>query len=81
MFCEKIRSFSTRISGKLDDELLLGALDYLNYNEEPLAIEILCDHLVEYNVDLSQDDQIFLKKLLSDMEIDISAAPFKYLNF
>lgn len=79
MFGEKIKNFASRITGKLDDDLLQGALDYINHNEESLAIEILCDHLVEYGVDLSHEERECLKNLLGDMKTDISVVPFKYL--
>lgn len=81
MFVEKIRKFAGRFSGKLDDDLLYGVLNYVDYNEESLAIEILCDHLIEYEVDLSLEDSECLKKILVTMKIDISEAPFKYFYF
>ncbi|WP_433691936.1 MafI family immunity protein [Herbaspirillum seropedicae] len=81
MFAEKIKEFSDRISGRLEDGLLQGALNYADHNEEPLAIEILCDHLIEHEVHLSQEDLSFLKLILSDMKIDIFSPPFKYFNF
>ncbi|WP_157057138.1 MafI family immunity protein [Herbaspirillum autotrophicum] len=81
MFAEKIKEFADRISGKLDDDLLQGALNYADHNEEPLAIEILCDHLIEYEVDLSQEDLSLLKSILVEMKINISATPFKYFDF
>ncbi|QJP99110.1 MafI family immunity protein [Herbaspirillum rubrisubalbicans] len=61
MFAEKIKDFADRISGKLEDDLLQGALNYVDHNEETLAVEILCDHLIEYDVQLSQEDLKFLK--------------------
>ncbi|WP_034350132.1 MafI family immunity protein [Herbaspirillum sp. GW103] len=81
MFSEKIKDFACRISGKLEDELLEGALNYLDHNEEALAIEILCDHLIEYDVPLSQDDLSFLKSILIAMNFNILMPPFKYFDF
>lgn len=81
MFAEEIRKFAGRCSGKLNDDLLQGALNYVDHNEESLAIEILCDHLIEYEIDLSLEDSDCLKKILVAMEINISEAPFKYFYF
>ena len=81
MFAEKIKEFADRISGKLEDDLLQGALNYVDHNEVPLAIEILCDHLIEYEVHLSQEDLSFLKSILIDMKINIFDPPFKYFDF
>jgi len=81
MYSEKIKEFARRISGKLEDDLLEGALNYLDHNEEALSIEILCDHLIEYDVPLSQEDLSFLKSMLSSMNINILMPPFKYFNF
>ncbi|WP_121038997.1 MafI family immunity protein [Herbaspirillum huttiense] len=81
MSVENIKAFTDRISGKLSDELLQDALIYANHNEERLSIEIICDHLVEYDVPLDQEDLNFLRSLLASMNINISEPPFMYFHF
>jgi uncharacterized protein YfeS len=81
MFAEKIKVFAGRISGKLEDDLLQAALNYVENHEENLAIEIICDHLIEYDVVLSREDLTCLKSILNDMNINVLAPPFKYFDF
>ena len=50
MFANRIREFGKAFEGRLEPFLLEGALDYINFNEEPLAFEILCEHICEYDV-------------------------------
>lgn len=39
MFANRIREFGKAFEGRLEPFLLEGALDYINFNEEPLAFE------------------------------------------
>lgn len=53
MFADRIIEFGMRFKGRLNADLLQGALDYVVYNEESLAFEILCDYIWEYNVPIT----------------------------
>lgn len=60
--------------------LLQGALDYVKYNEESLAFEILCDHICEYDVSITDEEYCEAIKLALNMGFDLAAAPFKHLK-
>ncbi|EKN3726854.1 TPA: MafI family immunity protein [Yersinia enterocolitica] len=80
MFADRIISFGHKLEGKLDQGLLEGALDYIKFNEEPLAFEILCDHICEYDVNLSHAEYDEVMVLAKDMGVDVNEAPYKYMK-
>ncbi|WP_276575493.1 MafI family immunity protein [Dickeya dianthicola] len=80
MFAERIISFGRKLNGKLDQGLLDGALDYIKFNEEPLALEILCDHICEYDINVSQAEYDEVIELAKDMGFDINDAPYKHMK-
>lgn len=53
MYADRIVKFGERFQGRLESTLLQGALDYVGYNEESLAFEVLCDHICEYDVSIT----------------------------
>ena len=80
MFGQRIIDFGRHFENRLDKDLLDGALDYVNFNEETLALEILCDHLSEYAIQFTQKEYCELCVLLKDMGLDELECPYKYLK-
>ncbi|MFP1734856.1 MafI family immunity protein [Lonsdalea quercina] len=80
MFGNRISQLGKKIEDRLDPSLVAGALDYIQYNEEPLAFEILCDHISEYDVSITLEEYEKMVHLIKDMNLDINEAPFKYLK-
>jgi len=80
MYSQQILNLGAKFEGRLGPVFLEGALDYIKYNEEKLALEILCEHICEYDVVLSADELRGLRLLASVMGFDIEKAPFKYLQ-
>lgn len=68
------------LEDRLVPALIEGALGYIQHNEEPLAFEILCDHISEYNISISLDEYELITSLVECMKLDINAAPFRYLK-
>ncbi|EGT4268801.1 MafI family immunity protein [Cronobacter sakazakii] len=79
MYADRIRNFGKAFEGRIESFLIEGALDYINFNEEPLAFEILCDHICEYDVQLSQAEYDEAITLAKDMGCDVSDGPYKHL--
>jgi len=79
MFANRIKEFGQAFEGRLEPFLLEGALDYINFNEEALAFEILCDHICENDVHLSQTEYDEAIALAKDMGLDILDGPYKHL--
>jgi hypothetical protein len=80
MYAERIIKFGERFRGRLEAEILKGALDYIGYNEERLAFEILCDHLCEYNIYITYDEYIEATQLALGMGFNLEEGPFKHLK-
>ncbi|MFH5067067.1 MafI family immunity protein [Enterobacter cloacae complex sp. 2024EL-00215] len=80
MFGNRITQLAKGFEDRLDPDLIEGALDYIQYNEEPLAFEILCDHICEYDVAITSEEYERIVNLTKDMNLDIDDAPFKYLK-
>lgn len=80
MYAEKIVAFGEKFRDRIQGEILTAALDYTKYNEETLAMEVLCDHIVEYNCPISEMEYQEFLQILSLMELDATAAPFKYIR-
>jgi hypothetical protein len=79
MYANRIISFGRRLHNRLSEDLLNGALDYIGHNEESLAFEILCDHIVEWEIKLSSEEFDEAVAIGLGMGFNLSNAPFKYL--
>lgn len=80
MFGNRITQLGKNLEDRLEPSLIEGALDYIQYNEEPLAFEILCDHISEYDVAITSEEYEKIANLAKEMNLDINEAPFKYLK-
>ncbi|MDC7813886.1 MafI family immunity protein [Pseudomonas sp. BLCC-B112] len=79
MCADRILKFGEMFQVRLDSSLLQGTLDYVACNEESLAFEILCDHVCEYNVLITESEYREAMQLALDMGFDVKAGPFKHL--
>ncbi|MEE5061124.1 MafI family immunity protein [Pseudomonas alliivorans] len=79
MFANRIIIFGVKFEGQLNSDLLQGVLDYVAYNEESLAFEILCDHICEYDISITDEEYIEAVLLVLDMRLDLDEGPFKHL--
>jgi hypothetical protein len=52
----RIKSLGTVFRSRLREDLLTGALGYVDFNECALAIEMLCDHLLEHDIGISESE-------------------------
>lgn len=71
MFANRIVRFGRKFEGRLNSDLLQGALDYVAYSEENLVFEILCDYICEYDISITDEEcrEAFL--LVLDMGLDL----------
>ncbi|MPT41571.1 MafI family immunity protein [Achromobacter denitrificans] len=79
MHCDRIIKFGDRFKGRINSSLLQGALNYISYNEEGLAFEILCDHICEYDILITDEEYVEAIKLASEMGLNLEKGPFKHL--
>lgn len=79
MFEDRILAIGRQLGGRLDAYLIQGALNYVDHKEEALALEILCDHIAEYEVRITEAEHNQLLNLARDMGMDVAGAPYRYL--
>ncbi|SDO68914.1 hypothetical protein SAMN05216596_1011167 [Pseudomonas congelans] len=79
MFADRIIRFGRKFEGRLNSDLLQGALYYVAYSEENLAFEILCDHICEYDSSITDEEYREAVLLVLDMGLDLDEGPFKHL--
>lgn len=60
------RAFTLKFVGRLPEQVVLAAIDYLDFGERRLAVENLCDELLEYEVLVGQREA---SVLLSNLRI------------
>ncbi len=80
MYADRIVGIGNKLQGRLESVLVQGALDYVGCNEESLAFEILCDHICEYDVPITEAEHYEIMQLALDMEFDVEEGPFKFLE-
>lgn len=77
---KRILLFGGVYRGRLDQELLDYALDYVNFNELAIAFETVCDHLCEYDVPITPQEYEEIIDLARELKSDLDAGRFKYLK-
>ena len=65
-----IRDLATQLGDSISDRDRSVVLDYLDHNELGIALEHLCDALIEYDQRLSPELHDVTKELFHRMEID-----------
>ncbi|MGS0573946.1 MafI family immunity protein [Xanthomonas oryzae pv. oryzicola] len=79
MINQKIHDLGRKFSGRLENSLIDGALNYIDHGESALAFEILCDHLLEHDVDLDPNEYEEIMELVSHLGFDPGRPPFSHL--
>jgi hypothetical protein len=51
---EAVRRIGMQFNGRLDANVLQSALDYVDFGESRLAVEMLCDQLLDFDVPISK---------------------------
>lgn len=50
---DRIKHVGNLLVDRLDKQILSSAVEYVDFSEYCLAVEMLCDHLLEYDVPLT----------------------------
>ncbi|MCA6223108.1 MafI family immunity protein [Photorhabdus antumapuensis] len=69
---DKIRKFGELLKDRLDPSLVNSALEYIDFSENVLAFETLCDHIGDFDIKITDDeyDQIIDIAKQFDLPID-----------
>ena len=77
---DEIRKFGEQFRGRLEGWMLDDALSYIDHREPVLCLEILCDHLSDYDVPISFEEHEEAFRLGREWGLDLSAARSTYLH-
>ncbi|WP_282295062.1 MafI family immunity protein [Stenotrophomonas sp. PS02289] len=80
MYSQRIIDLGKRFQGRLDPNILNGALDYVSFNEEGLAFELLCDHIHEYDVTLDAVEYSEIAEISALLGFSLQDSPYKHLQ-
>jgi len=69
MLDKRVLELGNKFRGRLDKLWLDIALDYVDHNEVPLALETLCDYIVEFDLPISTEEYDEIIRLVRDMDI------------
>lgn len=77
---EKIVFFGDLFKGRLDNEMLQDAIEYVGHGERGLTFETICDHLSEYDVPISQSEYDLAINICNDLKMDVNDISLKHLR-
>jgi hypothetical protein len=77
---EELRQLANVFVGKLDEFQIDAVKEYVDHGENPLALEMLCDFLVDHDVVLSTFEYQEITRLGVLLKLDLNAGRFTYLQ-
>jgi len=80
MSVDHVVEFCHQFKGRLDDIWIETVLDYVDYNESGVALEMLCDFLADHDVPISADEYHEAMRLAADMAFDLESPRYTYLK-
>ncbi|PRA83813.1 hypothetical protein CQ054_17975 [Ochrobactrum sp. MYb29] len=69
----KIKELGQRLRGNLPDDVLNDALSYIDHSEIVLAFETLCDHIADYEVNISNEDYDLILSIAKFLNLEIDS--------
>jgi len=67
---EKIKQLGSLFTNRLEQQILADAIEYAEFSECKLALEMLCDQLFEYDVAISVDEFGKIRDLANETGAD-----------
>jgi len=71
---ETIQAVAGKLRGRLGDVWIDSALSYIEHSEVPLALEVLCEQLYEFDVSVTSDEKASLKACCTELRVDLGLA-------
>jgi hypothetical protein len=66
----EILAVGAGLKDRLDAAVIDDALEYLDFNEYPSAVEVLCQQLYEYDVPLKRDEYNNLSRFIRKLNVN-----------
>ncbi|MCA8982945.1 MAG: MafI family immunity protein [Planctomycetaceae bacterium] len=67
---DRIKHIGNHFVDRLDPQVISDAVEYVDFSECKLAIEMLCDQLFEYNVPITSEEYQQLEQLAKETGAD-----------
>lgn len=68
---DRIKHVGNLFVDRLDKQLILSAVGYVDFSESTLAVEILCEQLIEYEVQITSEEFQQLQQIATDTGGDV----------
>jgi hypothetical protein len=76
----ELRNLASRFEDRVGKDHLMFAMEYLEYGENCLALETLCDYLCEAEASLNESELQELLRIATLVGANLEAGRFKYLE-
>lgn len=78
---EKIKTLGERFRGRIIPWRLDGVLEYVDFNENRLAFELLCSEIYEYDIEISKEEYDEIIALVIELNVDLENCDIQGLKF
>lgn len=67
---DRIKHIGNQFVDRIDPQVISDAVEYADFSECKLAVEMLCDQLFEYDVPITSDEFLQLQQLAIETQAD-----------
>ncbi len=67
---DRIKHIGNQFVDRIDPQVISDAVEYADFSECKLAVEMLCDQLFEYDVPITSDELLQIQQLATETEAD-----------
>ncbi|MCC8458036.1 MafI family immunity protein [Photorhabdus tasmaniensis] len=76
---QKIRLLGEGLKDRLEPSLVDYDLEYIDHAENVLAFETLCDHIADYDVEITKDEYHQIIKIVNELSLEVDER-YLYIN-
>jgi len=78
--CDKVKALGETFRGRLSDDLLDAALQYVDFNECGIALETIGDYICETDLPISEEEYEGLLAMAQELGLDRNAGRYRYMK-
>lgn len=69
---DRIRLLGEKLKNRINADFVDYALDFVDHNENVLALETLCDQIADMEVDITQEEYCQILGLVADLRLKMT---------
>lgn len=77
---KQIKEFGELFKDRLDNNLLMDAIYYIDCNERGLAFETICDHISEYEIPITRAEYDQAITICNELRMDVNDISIKHMS-